>query len=153
MIFDIFRHFRIFWHKDFRPSVRSFVRSSSVTPLLPPLKSETGWTGELWSNRVHDAIECASSRAPLLSLIRHFEWLQGYDQGSRKMGTVGTCSQPICDFGSHFWLASWKSFRNKYPTEMEVASQTGLKAPKRCIKTLVIGIISLKTQNICIFFF
>ena len=26
--------------------------------------------------------------------------------GSRKMGTVGTCSQPICDFGSHFWLAS-----------------------------------------------
>ena len=27
-------------------------------------------------------------------------------QGSRKMGTVGTCSQPILDFGSHFWLAS-----------------------------------------------
>ena len=31
-------------------------------------------------------------------------------QGSRK---VGTCSPPICDFGSHFWLASWNSFRNK----------------------------------------
>ena len=30
----------------------------------------------------------------------------GAGQGSRKMGTVGTCSQPICDFGSHFWLAS-----------------------------------------------
>ena len=31
------------------------------------------------------------------------------------MGTVGTCSQQICDFGSHFWLASWYSFRNKCP--------------------------------------
>ena len=33
-------------HKDFRPpSVRP-----SVTLVLPPLGSETGWTGELWSN-------------------------------------------------------------------------------------------------------
>ena len=30
---------------------------------------------------------------------------------------------------------------------MEIASQIGLKAPKRCIKTMVIGIISLKTTN------
>ena len=30
-----------------RPSVRS-----SVTLRIPPLKSETGWTGELWLNRV-----------------------------------------------------------------------------------------------------
>ena len=31
----------------------SFVRpSSSVMLVLPPLKSETGWTGELWSNHV-----------------------------------------------------------------------------------------------------
>ena len=31
----------------------SFVCSScSVTLVLPPLKSEKGWTGELWSNRV-----------------------------------------------------------------------------------------------------
>ena len=29
--------------------------------------------------RVHGAIECASSRAPLPSLIRHFACLQGYD--------------------------------------------------------------------------
>ena len=35
-------------HEDFfRPSP-----SSSVTLVLPPLKSETGWTGELWSNRI-----------------------------------------------------------------------------------------------------
>jgi hypothetical protein len=27
-------------------------------------------------------------------------------QGSRKMGTVGTCSQPIRYFGIHFWLVS-----------------------------------------------
>ena len=32
----------------------SFVRlsSSSVTLRVPPLDSETGWTGELWSNCV-----------------------------------------------------------------------------------------------------
>ena len=36
-------------------------------------------------------------------------------QGSRKMRTVGTCSQPIWDFGSHFWLAIWNSFRKKCP--------------------------------------
>ena len=36
---------------------------------------------------------------------------------------------------------------------MEVASQIGLKAPKRCIQTLVIGILSLKTQNIYIYIF
>ena len=29
-----------------------FLRPSSVTLVLPPMKSETGWTGELWSNRV-----------------------------------------------------------------------------------------------------
>ena len=34
-------------------------------------------------------------------------------QGCRKVGTVGTCSQPIWDFGSHFWLASYNIFRNK----------------------------------------
>ena len=28
-----------------------FVRLFSVTLVLPPLDSETGWTGELWSNR------------------------------------------------------------------------------------------------------
>ena len=28
----------------------------------------------------HDAIECASSRAPLLSLIRQLAWLQGHSQ-------------------------------------------------------------------------
>ena len=32
-------------HKDFRPSVRP----PSVTLTVPPLDSETGWTGELWS--------------------------------------------------------------------------------------------------------
>ena len=30
----------------------SFVRSSFVTLRVPPLKSETCWTGELWPNRV-----------------------------------------------------------------------------------------------------
>ena len=37
-------------HKDF---LRSFVCPdfSSVTLRPPPLDSETGWTGELWSNR------------------------------------------------------------------------------------------------------
>ena len=37
------------------------------------------------------------------------------NQGSRKMGTVGTFSQPIWDFGSYFWLPSWNTFRNKCP--------------------------------------
>ena len=37
--------------------------------------------------------------------------------------------------------------------EIEVASQISLKAQKRCIKTLVIWIISLKTTNIYIYFF
>ena len=32
-------------------SVRPFVRLS-VTLILPPLRSETGWTGKLWSNCV-----------------------------------------------------------------------------------------------------
>ena len=32
--------------------VRSFVRPSCVTLRGPPLDSETGWTGELWSNPV-----------------------------------------------------------------------------------------------------
>ena len=36
--------------------------------------------------------------------------------------------------------------------EMKVASQIGLKAQKICITTLVIGIINLKTTNICCFF-
>ena len=36
---------------------------------------------------------------------------------------------------------------------MEVASQIGLKAQKKCIKTLVVGINSLKTRHICFFFF
>ena len=77
-------------------------------------------------------------------------------QGSRKMGTVGTCSQPIWDLSSHFWLASWNSFRNKCPSqnelpEMENASQIGLKAQQRCIRTTVMGINSLKTTNICFF--
>ena len=35
-------------HEDFRPDSSS----SSVTLRVPPLDSETGWTGELWSNRV-----------------------------------------------------------------------------------------------------
>ena len=30
----------------------SFVPPSSATLVLPPLKSESGWTGELWSNRI-----------------------------------------------------------------------------------------------------
>ena len=34
---------------------------------------------------------------------------------------------------------------------MEVARQIGLKVQKRCINTLVIGRISLKTRNICVF--
>ena len=38
-------------------------------------------------------------------------------------------------------------------TEMEVVSQIGLKVQKKIHKTLVIGIISLKTTNICFFFF
>ena len=38
-------------HEDFRPSVRSFVLPC-VTLRGPPLDSETGWTGELWSNPV-----------------------------------------------------------------------------------------------------
>ena len=33
-----------------------------------------------------------------------------------------------------------------------IASQIGLKVQKRCIKTMVIGMISLKTKNICFFF-
>ena len=38
-------------HKDFRPS--SVLHPSySITLVLPLLKSETGWTGELLSNRV-----------------------------------------------------------------------------------------------------
>ena len=36
---------------DTRISVRSFVRPF-VTLRGPPLDSETGWTGELWSNPV-----------------------------------------------------------------------------------------------------
>ena len=36
--------------------------------------------------------------------------------------------------------------------EMENASQIGLKALKRCITTTVIGIISLKTKNIWLFY-
>ena len=35
---------------DTRISVRPFVRLSFVTLRGPPLYSETGWTGELWSN-------------------------------------------------------------------------------------------------------
>ena len=35
---------------------------------------------------------------------------------------------------------------------MEIVSQIGLKAQKICIKTTVIGIISLKTTNIYFFF-
>ena len=31
---------------------RISVRTPSVMLVLPPMKSETGWTGELWSNRV-----------------------------------------------------------------------------------------------------
>ena len=34
---------------------------------------------------------------------------------------------------------------------MEIASQIGLKAPKRCIKTTVIEIISLKTTHVWLF--
>ena len=91
--------------------------------------------------------------------VSNFFWNHTDSQGSRKVETVRTCSQPICDFGSHFSLASWNSFRNKcLPAKMslkkmEVASQIGLKAQKRCIKTLVIGIISFKTRNIHIYIF
>ena len=37
-------------HEDFLLLLRP--PSSSVTLVLPPLDSETGWTGELWSNRI-----------------------------------------------------------------------------------------------------
>ena len=45
LIYDIC-HVSKIRHKDFR----SFVHPLSVTLRLPPLDSETGWTGELWSN-------------------------------------------------------------------------------------------------------
>ena len=56
-----------------------------------------------------------------------------------KMETVGTCTQPIWDFGSHFRLARLNSFKKVSTSqiellEMENASQIGLKAQKRCIK-------------------
>ena len=35
--------------------------------------------------------------------------------------------------------------------EMEIASQSGLKAPTKCKTPTVIGIISLRTKNICFF--
>ena len=38
-------------HEDFSPS------SSFVTLVLPPLDSEMGWTGELWSNSVFLILE------------------------------------------------------------------------------------------------
>ena len=41
-------------HKNFHPSVRLSVRPSSLTP---PLDSETGWCGELWSNRLFLILE------------------------------------------------------------------------------------------------
>ena len=37
-------------HKDFRSSVSPSVHSLSVMLMLPPLDSEMGCTGELWSN-------------------------------------------------------------------------------------------------------
>ena len=60
-------------------------------------------------------------------------------QGSRKIGAVGTCSQPIWDFGSYFWLASWNSFRNKcQPVKMsyrnEECQQNRSKSPKKMHK-------------------
>ena len=45
LIYDIC-HVSKIRHKDFR----LFVHPLSVTLRLPPLDSETGWTGELWSN-------------------------------------------------------------------------------------------------------
>ena len=42
-ILDIVSNIR---HQDFHACVRA---SSAVTLRLPPLDSETGWTGELWS--------------------------------------------------------------------------------------------------------
>ena len=74
-----------------------------------------------------------------------------YNQGSRKMGKLGTCCKQIWDFDSHFWLASCNSFKKKVSTsqnelpEMEIASHIALKGQKRCIQTTVIGMISLKT--------
>jgi hypothetical protein len=39
-------------HEDFLRPLSFVLRPSYVTLRLPPLDSETGWTGELWSNRV-----------------------------------------------------------------------------------------------------
>ena len=58
-------------------------------------------------------------------------------QGSRKMGMVGTCFQPIWDFGSHFWLASWNSFKNKFtPAKMRNGGShpNWSKSPKKVHK-------------------
>ena len=77
------------------------------------------------------------------------------EQGSRKMGTVGTCSQPIWDFGSHFWPASCNSFRNKCPPAKMSYRKWWLRAnysksPKKMReKSTVIWIFSLKTTNVC----
>ena len=53
--FDVWIHGIVNPKLDTRISVRSFICSfvrSSFTLVLPPLDSKTGWTEELWSNRV-----------------------------------------------------------------------------------------------------
>ena len=40
-------------HRDFRPSPSGLLHPDFVMLRLPPLKSEMGWTGELWSKTNH----------------------------------------------------------------------------------------------------
>ena len=55
--------------------------------------------------------------------------------GLQKDGNGGNVSQPIWDFGSHFWLAIWNSFRNKCPPAKISYQKWRMPAKKRGIAT------------------